>query len=134
MLTMAPVEQKQRPLQQRDSAIAEPRAEPAGPQRGVFQDSDYFGRTVNVAARITDYARPGEVLASDQVVADTSTPLHLYTAASHAARGGRPLAFLASPVARCQGSRDSDRRQQRARKRPIGSWSDPLETPFLEQE
>jgi class 3 adenylate cyclase len=25
----------------------------------VFQDGDYFGRTVNVAARITDYARPG---------------------------------------------------------------------------
>jgi adenylate cyclase len=36
----------------------------------VFQDGDYFGRTVNVAARITDYARPGEVLVSDQVVAD----------------------------------------------------------------
>jgi class 3 adenylate cyclase len=37
----------------------------------VSQDGDYFGRTVNVAARITDYARPGEVLVSDQVVADT---------------------------------------------------------------
>jgi adenylate cyclase len=37
----------------------------------VFQDGDYFGRTVNIAARITDYARPGEVLVSDQVVADT---------------------------------------------------------------
>jgi adenylate cyclase len=36
----------------------------------VFQDGDYFGRTVNIAARITDYARPGEVLVSDQVVAD----------------------------------------------------------------
>ena len=36
----------------------------------VFQDGDYFGRTVNTAARITDYARPGEVLVSDQVVAD----------------------------------------------------------------
>jgi adenylate cyclase len=35
----------------------------------VFQDGDYFGRTVNIAARITDYARPGEVLVSDQVVA-----------------------------------------------------------------
>ena len=40
----------------------------AGPV--VFQDGDYFGRTVNIAARITDYARPGEVLVSDQVVAD----------------------------------------------------------------
>jgi adenylate cyclase len=36
----------------------------------VFQDGDYFGRTVNIAARITDHARPGEVLVSDQVVAD----------------------------------------------------------------
>jgi adenylate cyclase len=36
----------------------------------VFQNGDYFGRTVNIAARITDYARPGEVLVSDQVVAD----------------------------------------------------------------
>jgi adenylate cyclase len=36
----------------------------------VFQNGDYFGRTVNIAARISDYARPGEVLVSDQVVAD----------------------------------------------------------------
>ncbi|HSE80855.1 MAG TPA: adenylate/guanylate cyclase domain-containing protein [Gaiellaceae bacterium] len=35
----------------------------------VFQDGDYFGRTVNVAARIADYARPGEVLVSRAVVA-----------------------------------------------------------------
>ncbi|MGH3059556.1 MAG: adenylate/guanylate cyclase domain-containing protein [Gaiellaceae bacterium] len=28
---------------------------------------DYFGRTVNVAARIADYARPGEVLVSGEV-------------------------------------------------------------------
>ena len=31
----------------------------------VVQDGDYFGRTVNVAARIADYARPHEVLVSD---------------------------------------------------------------------
>jgi class 3 adenylate cyclase len=30
---------------------------PSGPV--VFQDGDYFGRTVNIAARITDCARPG---------------------------------------------------------------------------
>jgi class 3 adenylate cyclase len=36
----------------------------------VFQNGDYFGRTVNIAARITGHARPGEVLVSDQVVAD----------------------------------------------------------------
>jgi adenylate cyclase len=35
--------------------------------RVIFRDGDYFGRTVNVAARIADYARPGEVLVSDQV-------------------------------------------------------------------
>jgi adenylate cyclase len=38
----------------------------------VFQSGDYFGRTVNVAARITDYARPGEVLVSDEVAAADS--------------------------------------------------------------
>ena len=34
----------------------------------VFQEGDYFGRTVNVAARIADYARPGEVLVTQDVV------------------------------------------------------------------
>jgi adenylate cyclase len=34
----------------------------------VFQDGDYFGRTVNLAARIAEYARPGEVLVSREVV------------------------------------------------------------------
>ena len=38
----------------------------AGPV--VFQDGDYFGRTVNIAARIADVARPGEVLVSQDVV------------------------------------------------------------------
>ncbi|MGE5235394.1 MAG: adenylate/guanylate cyclase domain-containing protein [Acidobacteriota bacterium] len=37
----------------------------------LFQAGDYFGQTVNVAARIADYARPGEVLVSQQV-ADAS--------------------------------------------------------------
>jgi adenylate cyclase len=37
----------------------------AGPV--VFQDGDYFGRTVNVAARIAEYARPGEVLVTHEV-------------------------------------------------------------------
>ena len=35
----------------------------------LFQEGDYFGRTVNVAARIADYARQNEVLVSDDVVA-----------------------------------------------------------------
>jgi adenylate cyclase len=34
----------------------------------LSQEGDYFGRTVNVAARIADYARPGEVLVSQEVV------------------------------------------------------------------
>lgn len=42
----------------------------------VFQDGDYFGRTVNIAARIADYARPGEVLVSQEVV-DAAGPAPL---------------------------------------------------------
>ena len=38
----------------------------AGPV--VFQEGDYYGQTVNIAARIADYARPGEVLVSEGVV------------------------------------------------------------------
>jgi adenylate cyclase len=46
----------------------------AGPV--VFQEGDYFGRTVNIAARIADYARPGEVLVSQEVVdAATGAPV-----------------------------------------------------------
>ena len=33
----------------------------------ILRDGDYFGRTVNVASRIADYARPGEVLVSGEV-------------------------------------------------------------------
>jgi class 3 adenylate cyclase len=38
----------------------------AGPV--IFQEGDYYGQTVNVASRIADYARPGEVLVSQEVV------------------------------------------------------------------
>lgn len=42
----------------------------------VFQEGDYFGRTVNIAARIADYARPGEVVVSQEVVeAASESPL-----------------------------------------------------------
>lgn len=34
----------------------------------VFREGDYFGRTVNIAARIAEYARPGEVLVTQEVV------------------------------------------------------------------
>jgi adenylate cyclase len=37
----------------------------AGPM--LYDEGDYFGRTVNVAARIADYARPREVLVSEDV-------------------------------------------------------------------
>jgi adenylate cyclase len=68
----------------------------AGPV--IFQEGDYFGRTVNLASRIAEYARPGEVLVSREVVdaadggpvtfTDTGPvelkgvpgPLHLYSA------------------------------------------------------
>jgi adenylate cyclase len=40
--------------------------------RVIFRDGDYFGKTVNVASRIADYARPGEVLVSDEVRAPWS--------------------------------------------------------------
>ncbi len=46
----------------------------AGPV--VFQEGDYFGRTVNIASRIAEYARPGEVLVSQEVVeASPGTPV-----------------------------------------------------------
>jgi adenylate cyclase len=38
----------------------------AGPV--VFQEGDYFGRTVNIASRIAEYARPGEVVVTEEVV------------------------------------------------------------------
>lgn len=37
----------------------------------LFQQGDYFGQTVNLTARIAEYARPGEVLVS-QAVAEIS--------------------------------------------------------------
>jgi adenylate cyclase len=42
----------------------------AGPV--VFQDGDYYGSTVNLASRIAEYARPGEVLVSKAVVDATT--------------------------------------------------------------
>jgi class 3 adenylate cyclase len=44
----------------------------AGPV--FFQDGDYFGRTVNVAARIAAYASAGEVLVSDAVLRAPDPP------------------------------------------------------------
>lgn len=44
----------------------------AGPV--LFQNGDYYGNNVNIAARIADYARPGEVLVSQAVVEASLTP------------------------------------------------------------
>jgi adenylate cyclase len=70
----------------------------------LFQEGDYFGRTVNIAARIAEYARPGEVVVSQEVAdaADAapvsfveigpvelkgiSGPLHLHTARRDASK------------------------------------------------
>jgi adenylate cyclase len=50
----------------------------AGPV--VFQGGDYFGRTVNIAARIADYARPGELLVSQEVIDASDLPEVVFTA------------------------------------------------------
>lgn len=44
----------------------------AGPV--VVQEGDYLGRTVNIAARIADYAGPHEVLVSDEVKRQAHVP------------------------------------------------------------
>ena len=44
----------------------------AGPV--IFQEGDYYGQTVNLAARISDFARPGEVLVSEAVVDASQLP------------------------------------------------------------
>jgi len=50
----------------------------AGPV--IFQEGDYYGQTVNLAARISDYARPGEVLVSAAVVATADLPVETFSA------------------------------------------------------
>jgi class 3 adenylate cyclase len=49
----------------------------AGPV--LFQEGDYFGRTVNIASRIADYARPGEVVVSQEVVEASDDPSVRFT-------------------------------------------------------
>jgi class 3 adenylate cyclase len=41
----------------------------AGPV--LFQEGDYCGRTVNIASRIAEYARPGEVLVTREMVEES---------------------------------------------------------------
>jgi len=40
----------------------------------LFQEGDYFGQTVNLSARIADYARPGEILVSEAVAVASHDP------------------------------------------------------------
>jgi class 3 adenylate cyclase len=51
----------------------------AGLHRGpvVAQSGDYYGNTVNLAARITDYARPNEVLVSSSVLPQPAPGIEL---------------------------------------------------------
>jgi class 3 adenylate cyclase len=46
----------------------------------VFQGGDYFGRTVNVAARISEQAAPGQILVSQEVVNSTDQGVVAFTA------------------------------------------------------
>jgi adenylate cyclase len=64
----------------------------AGPL--IVRDVDYFGHTVNVAARLVDYARPGEVLVTPDVVAATESDDLQFTEI-----GPVSLKGLANPVA-----------------------------------
>lgn len=43
----------------------------AGPL--ILRDADFYGRTVNIAARLVDYARPKEVLVTETVVRTSNT-------------------------------------------------------------
>jgi adenylate cyclase len=59
----------------------------------IAQEGDYFGRTVNIAARIADYARPHEVLVSEdakQSAAPAGVDFELV--------GDVPLKGVSSPV------------------------------------
>jgi class 3 adenylate cyclase len=60
----------------------------------VFQNGGYFGRTVNIGARITDYARSGEVLVSDAVAAATDG----FHAARYQPVGPVSLKGLTAPI------------------------------------
>jgi class 3 adenylate cyclase len=63
----------------------------AGPV--IFQSGDYFGRTVNIAARISDYARPGEVLLTQETRDLSRSPEITFTEV-----GAVDLKGIAEPV------------------------------------
>jgi len=53
-------------IEQTESAVSVPARIGINAGAVVAQEGDFFGRTVNVAARIADYARPHEVLVSEE--------------------------------------------------------------------
>ena len=53
-------------IEQTESAVSVPARIGINAGAVVAHEGDYFGRTVNVAARIADYARPHEVLVSEE--------------------------------------------------------------------
>ena len=63
----------------------------AGPV--ILQDGDYFGRTVNTAARIASQAGPGQVLVTDGVVRATSDPAIRFVDAGLVELKGLPQAL-----------------------------------------
>ncbi len=76
----------------------------AGPV--VVQDGDYFGSTVNVAARIAAYARAGEVLASERAL-QAASDLPAWVASTDI--GPVELKGVSKPVALRKLERDASR-------------------------
>lgn len=71
----------------------------AGPV--VVRDSDYFGRTVNLAARISDYARPREIIVTPEVrdaVTSEAVSFDEIGPVSLRGVGGRQTLLLASAL------------------------------------
>jgi adenylate cyclase len=60
----------------------------------IFRDGDYFGRTVNIASRVTDRAGPGQVLATAEAAREAEAPDLVFEEAGEALLKG-----VASPVA-----------------------------------
>ena len=67
----------------------------------VFQGGDYFGRTVNIAARIADHAGPGQILASQEIVNSTDNADVAFTAIGPVALKG--VSSLSSSSQRSEG-------------------------------
>jgi class 3 adenylate cyclase len=59
-------------IEQTESAIESARAHRHPRRRGHRTEGDYFGRTLNIAARIPDYARPHEPLMSEEARLNSS--------------------------------------------------------------